>query len=326
MSWPKTVFRKTKHKNPRHQLYQPGFNANNGCWLDGSWVTVAKDEWESRKDEHVRMYGNLRKMADEQHYRDPAVPRDKMTKAQRQAWEHYAGDNLFDCRHESGSIGPVSVGMAGNRIDPKEAKWMLGEGWKVMRFVKQPNGETTDQTKGLDIPDDLITDEAGNDAAQPVDTWQHIVDQNVGKMDAMFESSLREATSDAPMPGGQIMGMDYRGFATQMLFTQLVQQEESIIRMEWSREQGGKDQFRTHQQEIDRYVEMRRKIKAECESPEVFEAWYENARESHNSCARTNLDNTEGTIYSYVLPKFNDDGTHNPWGPRDVPWGHEGTP
>lgn len=323
MSWPKTVVRTTKHKNPRHQLYQPGFNEGNGCWLEGSWVTLPKDEWEARKDEHVRMYGDIRKMAKDQHYRDDGVPRDKMDEAQRQAWEHYSGSGHFDCRHvESGHVGPVGVEMAGNRIQPKEAKWLLAEGWRILRFVKQPSGETADQTEGLEIPDELMAED-GASAGEAVNTWQHVVDQNVQKMDDMFESALRTATGDDPVPPGQIMGMDFRAFSTQMAFTSLVQQEESIIRMEWNEQQGEKDVFRTHQQEIDRYVEMRRKLKDACDEPAVFDAWYEQARESHNSCARTNLDNTEGTLYSYVLPKFNDDGTHEPWGPRDVPWGNE---
>jgi len=325
MTWPKTLARTTKHKKPRHQLYQPGFNESNGCWLEGSWVSVPRDEWDARKAEHLRMYDGVREVAGEQDHHGPPVPRDKMTRAQRQAWQHYSGSAHFDCVHDSGRVGPVGVEMQGNRVDARAARWMRAEGWKIIRFVTGGDGERRDQTAGMEIPDELLADR-GSTPEEAVDTWQHVVDQNVGQMDDLFNTLLNAAVSDDPGPPAQATGMDYRGFATQMAFTSLVQQEESIIRMEWNERQGDKDRFRTLQQEIDRYVDMRRRLKAEAASPEVFDAWYREARESHNSCARANLDNTDGRIYSYVLPEFNDDGTHEPWGPRDVPWGQEKAP
>ena len=39
-----------------------------------------------------------------------------------------------------------------------------------------------------------------------------------------------------------------------------------------------------------------------------------------------NLDNSKGALFSWVLPKFHDDGTHEPWGPRDYPWANFKTP
>jgi len=53
-----------------------------------------------------------------------------------------------------------------------------------------------------------------------------------------------------------------------------------------------------------------------------FDTLYAQARDTENECARTNLDSSNGTLYCYVIPKgFNDDGTHEPLGPRDFPWG-----
>ena len=54
-----------------------------------------------------------------------------------------------------------------------------------------------------------------------------------------------------------------------------------------------------------------------------FQQYYQESLESHNSCERNNLDNSKGTFYCYVLPKFNEDGTHEPWGEKDVPWGNK---
>lgn len=51
-----------------------------------------------------------------------------------------------------------------------------------------------------------------------------------------------------------------------------------------------------------------------------FDAIYEACRVENNECARLNLDQSNGTMYCYVVPKFNDDGTHESPGPRDFPW------
>lgn len=51
-----------------------------------------------------------------------------------------------------------------------------------------------------------------------------------------------------------------------------------------------------------------------------FPTLYAEALRGHNECARANLDNFNGGTYTYVIPAFNDDGTHAPLGPRDYPW------
>jgi hypothetical protein len=84
----------TKHKKPRYQLYQPGFNAGNSCWLEGEWLTVSREEFERRKITHTKMYGSFRGL--KQHHRDEPTPLDKLTVAQKQAYEFYSGDHLFD--------------------------------------------------------------------------------------------------------------------------------------------------------------------------------------------------------------------------------------
>lgn len=57
-----------------------------------------------------------------------------------------------------------------------------------------------------------------------------------------------------------------------------------------------------------------------------FQPLYDECLKEENECARSNLDNNDGRLYSYVLPKFNRDGTHEPWGERDVPWNPGGKP
>ena len=52
-----------------------------------------------------------------------------------------------------------------------------------------------------------------------------------------------------------------------------------------------------------------------------FDRLYEESRVENNKSARLCLDQSKGKMYYYVVPKFNDDGTHDPLGPKDFPWG-----
>jgi len=51
-----------------------------------------------------------------------------------------------------------------------------------------------------------------------------------------------------------------------------------------------------------------------------FDRLYEECRVENNKSARLCLDRSKGKMYYHVVPKFNDDGTHDPLGPRDWPW------
>ena len=95
MTIPKQVVRVTK--NNLHQLYQPGFNNSNSCWLTGRWITIPKDEWNTRKKEHVLMYKNVGEEQSKQHHRNKGTSLKNMTKAQKQAWEFLSGSETFDC-------------------------------------------------------------------------------------------------------------------------------------------------------------------------------------------------------------------------------------
>lgn len=52
-----------------------------------------------------------------------------------------------------------------------------------------------------------------------------------------------------------------------------------------------------------------------------FDRLYMAAVAEHNANARQMLDSSNGTTFDFIIPKFNDDGTHEPLGPRDFPWG-----
>jgi hypothetical protein len=297
---PGTFYRVTTHKKPRYQLYIPGFNPANSCWLDGSWVTVKKDDYDERHKAHQKLFKKALKGRGKQHYRDAATTLTMLTEAQRMAYEHYSGQARFDVRYENGVVGPVGVEMSGNRLKKGQAKWMRESGMKIIRFTTT-TGKTVDALEGFDVPEDLIHEDQ-----TPIDPWKEVVAQNIQNQVDMFYGCFEEAVG-VPVD-----------FCHQMAVGILIQKEESIIRQEWNAQVGRGDGYDDIPRDIKHYKGMR--AKAEEVMGEAFAAQYEQSRGTHNQCARSNLGDS-GVLFCFVLPKFNMDGTHEPWGSRDVPWG-----
>ena len=308
-SIPSTFYRKTKHKKPQHQLYIPGFNPANSCWLNGSWVTVPEAEWNERHKAHHKLFKAAIKAAGHQHYRDAGTPLDKLTEAQRMAYEHFSGEARFDVVYKNGNVGLVGVKMVGNRMKKGQAEWLRERGAKIIPSTEDSfTGKVTDVLKGLDVPADLVSDDT-----EPRDPWEAVVEQN-----KQAEQTLYSAFLDGAL--GALPGVpdESRGFMAQMAFHGLIEKEESIIHTKWNIERGVKDPYDDLDRDVREYVEMR--VKLSEAFPEQFDERYQQQKDTHNECARANLGDT-GVLFSFVLPKFNDDGTHEPWGDRDVPWG-----
>ena len=291
--FPKSFARQTNHKKPKYQLYWPGFNPNNSCWLAGDWVDVPEALWRATHESHVEMFEEAMQGLTTQHHRGPATPLSALTEAQRLAYEHYAGDLTFFLEHANGYTSPSNVAMAGNKIKPSSRAWFEEIGAKIIPFVK--NGRTgvvTDVLAGLEIPAELVSENT-----EPRDPWAQVVKQNKTQ-----SQELALALADQ--------------CGTSSLFL-LFEKEKDIIRAEWELSCGTPDPYSDLQWDVENYSELRAKMQA----LEGFEAQYERSRLKHNADAREALDASNGTRFYFVLPKFNLDGTHEPWGPLDVPWG-----
>ena len=132
MPIPRILTRITNHKEPRYQFYQPGFNDGNGCWLNGSWVTVTKEEFDKNGAAHQAMYADVRDLQRKQNYRDPAVPPEKMNERQKKAWLHHCGSQIFEAKTSTGWDTPVSCSMAGGKIDEASKRWLEKKKWKLI--------------------------------------------------------------------------------------------------------------------------------------------------------------------------------------------------
>lgn len=305
--------RTTSHRTPKHQLYQPGFNPANSCWLDGDWITLSAEEFRRRKAAHERLYKGLHKQMESQHHRDKATALKDMTPAQRQAWEFYSGDQMLD-GFRDGVPSPCRVRMAGNAPMDKDAAWLTAKGYRFPRWVKHgPKAKPFDQLRGLRLPPGLVEE---NSKDKPFDSLSATVRTNKKRMDDMFDSTL-EALDGKDAPGGELMGMNFQQFSAMMAFQSLIRLEEDIVREEWERSMGDDDGLTDLEEERKKYADMRSRLKSKVEN---FEEALAQARASHNECERANLDNSKGHLFCFVLPKFNDDGTHDPVGERDVPW------
>jgi hypothetical protein len=293
----------TKHKRPRHQLYQPGFNNRNSCWLEGDWITLDKDEWLRRKGEHERMYSKLPSFHTQKHDGKP-TPIGKMDKAQRQAWEHFSGCDELYVVYEKGGTGIVRVNIAGKHIRQDSLDWLRETRVKVLPKIKD-QGKETNQAAKYSIPPDLVADQK-----ETADPWMDIVAQNRQREFDMFKECV-----DSFKRGGNGVPPE---FAARMAMTSLVMREESIIQEEWNASVGRADRFDNPEWNRINYVEMRR-IAREAFGDDL-EPLLGQARDEHNECERHNLDNSDGNLFCFVLPKFHEDGSHEPWGARDVPW------
>jgi len=306
MTYPAIFYRETKHKKPKRQFYQPGFNAQNSCWFEGEWISVGDERW-AQREEHQKVHAMA--TAEGQHYRNPGIPVDKMTPEQRQAWLFNSGAPTIDCIR-NGFISTIRVHTGGLMVREVSVEWMRKDGYKALRVTRNPQGQIVHQLESCQLPENLISDELGADG-QPINVWERIIAQNRARMrEQAFE--LLDAVSESQYQGDSLMC----GVALQ----QLIYLEKEMVTNEWHRSIGHTgDQFKRTDEELRaEYSETRQAFR---EKMPNFSAEYEKARVEHNECARANLDNSKGVLFNYVLPVFHPDGTHEPWGPRDVPWG-----
>jgi len=169
----KKLSRVTKHKRPRCQLYQPGFNKQNRCWLDGGWITVPPKGFTERARRHEKLYEGDHKRRGASQLQQGETG---MTLAQKQAWEHHSGIGDLCVRGEDGYVSTMMVDLAAGVPSLKGSVW--GE-VKVISQVLIPNGfengsqryKVVDQTRG--VPPDLLTDDS-----EPVDIQKVISEQN----------------------------------------------------------------------------------------------------------------------------------------------------
>lgn len=206
--------------------------------------------------------------------------------------------------HGNGEVGILGGELTGKgQLSARSLQWLKENDAKVIAQVQNENEGLTDQSKG--VPPEFLHVE------ETLDPWAHIVEQNQARYEEMFYSWLEDALKhpERPQAGMQI------GVGLQPM----LQVEEAIIREEYRLSLGAKpDRYTNLDKERARYAKMWAFI-------EEHGLWehYEASKKTHNSCARTNLDNSNGWLACYDLPKFHADGTHEPWGEHDVPWGRD---
>ena len=130
--------------------------------------------------------------------------------------------------------------------------------------------------------------------------------------DAIFDG-MSQLLGCSNQAGGMTLG----DFAASMMIMQLLHEEKLLISFEWREQEGLKLAFSVDEQR-SRYVEIRKKAREAL--GDKFDELYESHKQEENEIARRGLDDNDGRLYYFVLPKMNNDGTHEPWGERDVPW------
>lgn len=298
-NFPTNVTRVTNHNPPRYMFYIPGFNPTNSCWLHGSWVTVSEDRYKREAKKHQKMFGDLKQKAGDQHYRNKGTAISKLSPEQKMAWEHFSGESVFTCYHKDTDKNThmVRVPMAGKGLSEESIKWLRKMGYCILPEVSS-YGKTYKQLRGIkNVPKDLIAKEE-----KVVDTVEATIKQNTDFFDEMAEASLKDG--DSPL------GMGVH---------RIIELEEAIVRSEWNKSIGEEDPYEDVYDSAAAYKKLR-KLAVKCLGAKEFNKRYTEQKNAHNECARANLGD-RGMMYCYVLPKFKADGTHEPWGEKDVPWG-----
>lgn len=74
----------------------------------------------------------------------------------------------------------------------------------------------------------------------------------------------------------------------------------------------------SNQKRVNSYKQQYRELisKVKALLGEQFQTIYDTIKRINNEDARETIDSG---FYDYVLPAFNDDGSHEPWGEKDVP-------
>ena len=321
--------RTTKHNKPRFQFRWFGFNAENSCWIgptNGEWVDVPSEAvFLADRDAHealmVQSEAERRAgMKTQRHNGDP-TPVESMTPAQRAAWNHFSGfmnvavrvDPAFKAKEDfhllPGQVGHVSIEMSGDRLGGASLRFLRNNGLWIIRWVKHGyTGSITDTLATLSgVPDDLIDPDVGTDEASAVDPWAAIVQRNM----------VRQKEHAVGLAGHHVRGAG--GPWGQMAVAGLVRMEEGIVRSKWKAASGGDlDPYTFPDLARDLYVEARREIANTL--GDDFDPLYASVKDRRNATARSSLDLSGGSMFSFVLPVFHEDGSHEAWGDRDVPW------
>lgn len=144
---------------------------------------------------------------------------------------------------------------------------------------------------------------------------------NVTTQDIIQASEAQHDNLSAALLGALGAGDAMGGFAAMLALESLIHLEEEILKFELHELNEGYPVMKDPTvlpRSRQRYTKLRAQLEQQLGAD--FGAQYATARAGHNECARANLDSTNGGIYTVVLPLFNQDGTHDPLGPKDFAW------
>lgn len=293
---PKQLTRVTNGYHPKHQLYQPGFNPDNGFWLPGAWATISASEWEARKDHHQKIYDIARA-------RDAGRRSiDDLDEAEKQAYDFYSGDGEVYCwKHER--VWLVGIEKAGPHIRKLSCDWLRKKEMRVIRVILDFR-EIINQAQKYAIPESLVCDQL-DEHNEPINVNLRMVEQNRDFIEEMFIYRAGES----------VKYQSFLLFATDT-FKTLVEWETRLLRAEWQAASGRPDFFTDIDRERGRYVRMR----AAVEQDPDMRCWYQKFKTAVNACLQEKSYAINGGPLSLVIPEFYEDGSHGAWNAGELPW------
>jgi hypothetical protein len=152
-TFPKKLSRRTNHSPARYQIYQPGFNRHNSCWLKGEWITLPRTEWLAKKAKHEVMYAAIREAAKRQTHCDPGTSLKSMSTAQRQAHKFYSGTRVFKVKTANGRTVYYDFEIAGGQRLKRSSEEAFRKAFPDAKLI--PDEFFTH--RGFRLPADLVS-------------------------------------------------------------------------------------------------------------------------------------------------------------------------
>ena len=151
----------TTSQGTTSELYQPGFNPNNSCWLKGKWIKVPNEGFTECAAKHEALYANLDAETAKQYYRDPPTDKLSMTEAQKQA---YKGTSMYlrvlVWYADTACTGPANIEVVEDKLGKSVVPWLKRNKAQVVLNTESivPNwgAISRDEILALGIPQEYL--------------------------------------------------------------------------------------------------------------------------------------------------------------------------
>ena len=182
----------TKHKKPRYQHLRIGFRPSDSTWLVPEtpldWVNHPEAEHQAWSDRWTKLFATV----DLRVRGEKETPLDRMTEAQRVAYEQFSGYVELNGFTPDRYFQSLFLETTGDHLSESSVKFLRERQLTIPRWAKEGRDEEKyDQFRGVRCPAEFIVENE-----EPIWQLKEVVDQNLANFDAQFEYALENAIQE----------------------------------------------------------------------------------------------------------------------------------